>query len=169
MRKWSAIGFLLLMISAAAAAQKVSTDFDHNANFATYKTYKWAKQPSARDPLMNQWIIEGINSQLAAKGWTLVADAPADVNVMANVATREERSFDRYYNGGGWRWGGGFATTVVNNYAVGTLVVDMFDTNTHQAIWRAVASDTISDKPSKNTKNLNKSIDKMFKDFPPKK
>ena len=169
MRKWSAIGFLLLMISAAAVAQKVNTDYDHNANFAMYKTYKWAKQPSARDPLMNQRIIDGINSQLAAKGWTMVADGPADVNVMANVATREERSFDRYYNGGGWRWGGGFGTTVVNNYAVGTLVVDMFDTNTHQAIWRGVASDTISDKPSKNTKNLNKSIDKMFKNFPPKK
>ena len=35
-------------------------------------------------------------------------------------------------------------------------------------IWRGIASDTLSDKPQKNEKNLDKSVDKMLKDFPPK-
>jgi hypothetical protein len=36
-------------------------------------------------------------------------------------------------------------------------------------IWRGTASDTISDTPERNEKNLDKAVDKMFKKFPPKK
>ena len=66
--------------------------------------------------------------------------------------------------------GGGLgeATTTTDTYRVGTLVVDLFDTKSKKMIWRGSASDTLSDKSSKNIKNLNKGVEKMFKDFPPK-
>jgi hypothetical protein len=35
-------------------------------------------------------------------------------------------------------------------------------------IWRGIARDTISDNPEKNTKELQKVIAEMFKQFPPK-
>jgi hypothetical protein len=35
-------------------------------------------------------------------------------------------------------------------------------------VWWASASDTVSDKPEKNTEHLGKAVEKMFKDFPPK-
>src|SRR2546429_2425882 len=60
-----------------------------------------------------------------------------------------------FYNGlgGGRRWGfGGFgdATTTVETYTVGTLVVDLFDAKTEKLIWRSSSSDTLSDKADKN-------------------
>src|SRR5205823_3128973 len=68
-----------------------------------------------------------------------------------------------------WRWGGGFgdATTTVDNYKVGTLVVDLFDANSKNLIWRGSASDTLSDKSDKNIKELDKGVQKMFAHFPP--
>jgi hypothetical protein len=60
------------------------------------------------------------------------------------------------------------ATTTVENYKEGTLVVDMFDANTKKLLWRGNATDTLSDKSDKNIKKLDKSVEKMFKDFPPK-
>jgi hypothetical protein len=85
--------------------------------------------------------------------------------------TRNQQTLDTFYNGfgGGWRWGGGFgdATTTVDNYKVGTLVVDLFDTNTKTLIWRGSSSDTLSDKSDKNIKNLDKGVQKMFDHFPP--
>ncbi len=58
--------------------------------------------------------------------------------------------------------------TVVNEYAVGTLVVDMFDAKTKNLVFRGTAEDEISDNPEKNAKRLEKASTKLFKDFPPK-
>jgi hypothetical protein len=62
----------------------------------------------------------------------------------------------------------GIATTHVDTYVVGTLVVDLFDTRTKQVIFRGWATDALSDNPKKETKKLEKDIEKLFKDFPPK-
>ena len=74
--------------------------------------------------------------------------------------------------GGGWYWRGfggfGEATTTVDTYRVGTLVVDMFDASTKNLIWRGVSSDTLSSNPEKNTKKLDENVHKMFEHFPPK-
>jgi hypothetical protein len=35
-------------------------------------------------------------------------------------------------------------------------------------LWRGTSSDTLSDNPEKNTKKMDKGVEKMFKDFPPK-
>jgi hypothetical protein len=61
----------------------------------------------------------------------------------------------------------GEATTTEQDYKEGTLVVDLYDANSKQLIWRASAEDTLSDKASKNEKNLDKGVAKMFKGFPP--
>ena len=59
------------------------------------------------------------------------------------------------------------ATTYVENYTGGTLVFDMFDTNSKKLIWRGSATDVLSSKPEKNIKKLNKAGEKMFEHFAP--
>src|SRR6185503_20147604 len=102
-------------------------------------------------------------------GWTQV---PSDGNIslVAIESTQKHQTLNTFYNGfgGGWRWGGfGNATTTVDNYKVGTLVLDMFDSHTKQLVWRGSASDTLSSKTDKNIKNLDKGVQKMLKQFPP--
>ena len=62
-----------------------------------------------------------------------------------NTTPREQPTLRTFYDGfPGWRWGGfGEATTYVDNYEVGTLVIDMFDTRSKKLIWRGSASDTL--------------------------
>jgi hypothetical protein len=60
------------------------------------------------------------------------------------------------------------ATTTVDNIPVGTLVIDMYDTSTKQLVWRGLATDQLSDKPDKDTKKLEKAVNKMFDKFPPR-
>ena len=60
------------------------------------------------------------------------------------------------------------ATTTIDRVPVGTLIVDMYDTNSKQLIWRGEAQDQMSDKPEKDTKKLEKAVDKMFEKFPPR-
>ena len=67
------LGFLLLL-PTIVSAQKVTTDFDHNANFSQYKTFMWLREPRVKDPLMRPRIVDAVNSQLTAKGLRLVTD-----------------------------------------------------------------------------------------------
>ena len=162
---------LTLVLTAVSFAQDVKSDYDHNANFTQYKTFSWEKVQT-KDPLLVDRIKEAVNSALSAKGWTLVPSG-GDVEVFAIETTQEQQTLDTFYNGfgGGRRWGGfggfGDATTTVDKYKVGTLVVDLFDAKTEKLIWRSSSSDTLSDKADKNTKNLNKGVNKMFQHFPP--
>ena len=81
----------------------------------------------------------------------------------------ENPTWETFYNGfDGWLWSGfADATTYVEHYTEGTLVVDMFDTKTKKLIWRGSASDVLSGKPEKDEKKLDKAVSKMFERFPP--
>jgi len=162
---------IALLFASASFAQQVKTDYDRSANFSQYKTYSWEKVQT-QDPLWVDRIKEAVNADLTAKGMTLVQSG-GDVAVVAIETTQNQSTLNTFYDGfgGGWRWrgGGGFgnATTTVENYKVGTLVVDLFDGNTKKLIWRGSSSDTLSDKSDKNIKNLDKGVQKMFEHFPP--
>jgi hypothetical protein len=164
---------LMFLFAGKAAAQQVKTDYDRSANFAQYKTYSW-EHVKTQDPLDVDRIKTAVNSALAAKGWTQV-DAGGDVSIVAVEITRNQQTLNTFYDGlgGGWGWrrfgGGGFgeATTTTETYKVGTVVVDLFDTKTKQLIWRGAESDTLSNNSNKNIKNLDKGVEKMFKQFPP--
>ena len=156
----------------AAFAQHVKTDFDHQANFSQYKTYSWQEIKPANS-LWDARIKNAVDTQLAAKGWTQVPSG-GDVSIVAIKTTHTERTLNTFYDGmgGGWRWRGfggmGMATTTEQDYKEGTLVLDFYDANTKQLIWRGSAEDTLSDKASKNEKKLDKGVAKMLKAFPPK-
>ncbi len=164
---FASVGALLLFSTASFA--EVKTDYDRNANFGQYKTYSW-ENVQTQDPLMVDRIKAAVNSALTAKGWTLV-ESGGDVSVLAMEMNQNHRTLNTYYDGfgGGWRWGGGLgtATTTVDNYKVGTLVVDLFDAKTKKLVWRGSSSDTLSNNSDKNIKAIDKGAEKMFEHFPP--
>ncbi|HUN83314.1 MAG TPA: DUF4136 domain-containing protein [Terracidiphilus sp.] len=160
-----------ILSTVSMPAQQIRADYDRAVNFSRYKTYSWGKVHS-ENPLWVDRIKDSVNSALAAKGWNEV-DSGGSVSIMAMEITETHRTLDTYYDsfGGGWRWGrgGGFgdATTTEDTYRVGTLVIDLFDSNTKMLVWRGSASDILSNKSDKNIKNLNKSVAKLFSGFPP--
>jgi len=160
-----------LLFAITSFAQQVKTDYDRDANFSQYKTYSFEKVQT-QDSLWIDRIKEAINTALAAKGWTLVQSG-GDVAIVAIDTTQNQQTLNTFYDGfgGGWRWRGfggfGDSTTTVENYKVGTLVVDLFDSHTKTLVWRGSASDALSDKSDKNIKTLDKGVEKMFDHFPP--
>jgi hypothetical protein len=96
---------LVLLLPTILSAQKVTTDFDHAANFSQYKTFMWIREPRMSDPLMRRRVIDAINGMLTAKGLQLVAEG-GDLGIIANGATKEEHTLQTLYYGlgGGWGW-----------------------------------------------------------------
>lgn len=168
LQKRFAISLAGLLLTAAAAMAGITTDYDHGVNFAHYKTYSFGKVQTANG-LWDQRVKSALESQLAAKGWTEVPSG-GDVVVSARDAIHNQQQLNTFYDGfGGRRWGGGLgmSTTTVDNYKVGTLIVELFDGNSKSLIWHSAASDTLSNNPDKNIKSLDKNVQKMFQHFPP--
>jgi hypothetical protein len=107
-----------------------------------------------------------------------------DMTVTAIESTKDKQEYNTFYDGlggagfgyRGWRgWGGGWgggigdATTTVNQVPVGTLMIDLYDGKTHQLVWRGSSHQDLSTKASKNTSKFDKAVDKMLKEYPPKK
>jgi hypothetical protein len=164
--------FSLLSFSTIRSfAAHITTDYDHSADFAQYKTYTWLKV-QAEDSLWADRIKRDVNAQLAAKGWTEV-NSNASATIAAFRSTQNQQSLETFYDGfgGGWRWRGfggeGMSTTTTDITKVGTLVVDIFDSKTQKLLWRGKESNDLSSKPEENEKSLAKDIASMFKRFPP--
>jgi hypothetical protein len=170
------LSILLLGISlfggAATLDAQVKTDYDHSANFASYKTYSWIKVQSG-DSLWDSRLQQDVDAQLAAKGWTKV-ESNGDAAVSAFRSTRNQQSLETFYDGfgGGWRWRGvggtGMSTTTTEVTKVGDVVVDLFDAHTQKLLWRGNDSQDLSSNADKNIQKLQKDISNMFKHFPPK-
>lgn len=171
----SAITVAVLMLPAFAAAQDVKIDYDKAFNFAPIKTYSIALGTKWGNDLSERRVLTEVDEAIAAKGWKKVTASP-DVQVVLHGATQTKRNASTFYSGmggyGGYGYGGfggmGTASTVVNEYKVGMLVVDIFDSKSKALVFRGTAEDEISDNPDKNVKRIEKASTKMFKDFPPK-
>ena len=168
-----ALAGILFLFTSFSMAQQVKTDYDRAADFAHYKTYSW-EHVKTKDPLFVDRIENAVNAVLAARGWTQV-ESGGDVSIVAIQMTSNQETLNTFYNGfgGGWGWrrfgGGGIgeATTTTETYKVGTLFVDLFDAKTKKLLWRGTSSDILSNNSDKNIKNLDKGVEKMFKQFPP--
>ncbi len=168
-----ALTAMMFLFAGKSSAQQVKTDYDRGADFSLYKTYSW-EHLKTQDPLYVDRIKNAVNAALAAKGWTQV-DSGGDVSLVAMEITRTQQTLNTFYDGfgGGWGWrrfgGGGFgeATTTTETYKVGTLVIDLFDSKTKKLLWRGTSSDTLSNNSNQNIKNLDKGVEKLFKQFPP--
>lgn len=162
------MGFVIMTV-LLVYAQKVETDYDHQFDFSQLHTFAVKFGSVWNNPLQQQRAQEDIVRELASKGWTQAPDdASADAIVVIHGATKTEKSLDTWYSGGGWGWGPGMANTTVNTVRVGTMLIDVFDAKTKKLVFRGTASDDISDKPEKNAQKIDKAVQKMFKDFPPK-
>ena len=164
----------LLLTGRAAFAQKVTVDFDPAANFTKYRTFSWKEGLNTGNPLADKRVRDAVERQLGSKGLRRAIEGTPDLFVVFHASTREDVSLSTYYSswGYGWYpyWGmPATATTTVDRQTKGTLTVDLWDATTKRLLWRGIARDSVSDKPEKNAKKIQKAAAKMFKNWPPTK
>ncbi len=164
------ITLALLVLAVPCFAQKVNVDFDKEADFGKHRTYQYQNGTPIPNQLMDQRVLASIEYHLAMKGYERVEENP-DLVVTYHASTRQEQNIytDHFGTGYGRRWRGGVSTSTsrVQTYTKGTIMVDIWDAKEKALLWRGTATDTLSDKPEKNEKKLNKSFEKLFEKFPP--
>jgi Domain of unknown function (DUF4136) len=173
---------LLIGVATTLVAQDVRYNFAQSEDFSKYKTYKWVDVKGAdhANELTEKQIMAAIDTELAKKGLQKTDSDTADLYIDIQTAVGTEKEFTSYNTGWGygpgWRggWYGGGSTTTYGSTStiyVGQLGLDMYDSAKKELVWRGTASKTLDPKakPEKQQKNLAKAVEKLLKNYPPKK
>jgi hypothetical protein len=160
-----------LGVATAAQAQDVAYNAMPGTDFSKFKTYKWVAIEGAQHPdqIVEQQIKQALDAQFAAKGLKKTDADPADLLVGYQVAVNQERQWNTYGGGMGFRMGGGMGTATSSTINIGTLGLDIYDAAGKQLVWRGTATKTLDAKanPQKRQDNINKAAAKLLKNFPP--
>jgi hypothetical protein len=165
-------------------AQDVRTNYMPGTDFSRYHTYTWVDEVQGvpavgghPDQILDTQVKQAIDSQMAAKGFTKVADGgKPDLLLGYQLAIDREKQITGFANGwggwGGWGpWGGGLDTFSASTSTINirTFVVGMYDPAVKKLVWIGAAQHAIepSKKQEKNQEKLNKGAQKLLKDFPP--
>ncbi|HZF14689.1 MAG TPA: DUF4136 domain-containing protein [Steroidobacteraceae bacterium] len=161
---------LLVLASAAAIGQSISTNYVPGTDFSKFRTYRWVavEGATAVDQILDQQIKQAVDKQLATKSLTKKDADPVDLYVGYQVAVEQEKELNAF-GAPGWRFGGGMASVTTSTVDIGTLVLDIYNPVAKQLLWRGSASETVSTSgsPEKKQERLDKAMAKLLKKFPP--
>ena len=188
-RSRSASLFLVIALVGGCSGIQVSQDYDLSTNFNAYRTFAWAPEPTQKSgdvvidsPFMDRRIRTAIETTLESKGYPKAAGDRPDFLVTYQLVVKTQVEIDTVGPAFGWGvypygywgypypyWGGIDYTTFINQYEVGTLLVDFTDAKTHQLFWRGIGSRRIYQQPTpeKSTERVNRTVGEILAQYPP--
>lgn len=179
MKKRTIVPLLLGAAICTAHAAKPNIQWDEEYDFDAVETFQWQPTDSplqTSNPFLHERLVSDIQSQLTSAGLTETEQDP-DVYVTYHTTTEENVRInsDSYgygfggYGGPGWgAWGYGYngpvsTTTNVSTYDTNTLIVDIWDADRQELVWRASYSKVFSENPDKVEKQLTAAVEAMAK------
>lgn len=139
----------VVVLLSACSSLRVASDFDRDANFASYKTYNFypkGLEKLAVNGLDKKRMMAAVDTEMQAKGFTK-ADKP-DLFVNLIVVKRERTDvYDNGFYGGPWGWRGGWGWGMgwgpfwgggmrsFDRYEEGMFIIDFLDTKTKMHVW----------------------------------
>lgn len=176
--------FTMLFVNIIFA--QVKSDYDKEADFTTYKTYKFIGWEKNSDQILNDFdkkrILESFQKELTARGMTK-DDSNPDVGITLFIVVEQKTSTTAYtnYNGGmgygygrwgGWRagYGMGSSTTTYSedDYLEGTIVIDFYDESNKKLVWQGILKKEVVENPKKREKTIPKAVNKLMYQYPVK-
>lgn len=162
-------GLLAVLLITGCASVSVQTDFDQDADFSTYHTYKWMpplddrpnRSPFDND-LNRKRIHEAVDRELAARGYTLAGADEPDLLITYHMGLQDRVEVSTY-GYGTWRRP---YRREVHHYKESTLVLDMIDAGLKQLVWRGAGTGVIG-RYDDIDKRINDAVTAILKDFPP--
>lgn len=155
------VASLILLGVSFVSAQKVAVQTDPSADFTKYKTYSWQDGKAlAPNPMMHQHIMDAVDAQLKAKGFTKASEN-ADLVISYHVAVDQSVEWNSM---GGFRGWGATSGSIEKVYT-GQLVVDIADVANKRYLWRGTGTDTVTNDVTKTQKKVDKAVSKMFAKF----
>ncbi len=178
-----------ILTTSCGSGVTVTSDYDKTVDFTKYKTYTYYGWAENSDQVLTGFDKErfetSFEDEFSKRGWTNRANGDAIVSLY--VVVNEKTSYSSYtdhYNNGmyggmyassygyGYGYGSGMGmgtsttTTTQNDYLVGTLIIDVFDSKTKKHIWQGIGKKTVNENKSNREEHIQKAVAEIMKRFP---
>lgn len=176
-----AAGALAALLWLACSGLSVSADWDPKARFEALHTWAWLpgqvegrEERHPESPLVRRRIVAAIEDTFAARGYERLDGGKPDFWLAYHVAIERRLDARTIYDGytpGPWWHGYGFprADTYVEEYQVGTLLIDVIDGRSKELLWRGSAQARIEElhTPQEREKRVREAVQAVLERFPP--
>lgn len=182
--QWLCLLILLTSLSSCLPSITASNVYDRSANFAGFRTFAilepvavgTSANPTQFEPLLDRRVRDAIASEMVKKGLTPDAESPDlligyDVSIPQDTnqttAGGQGNGYSYWY---GYRYN--YSTEGIPNYRrvdeypVGTLLIDLIDPVTNQLVWRGSAAGEINATQTEESK-IRRSIIAILAQYPP--
>jgi hypothetical protein len=169
-----------LMVWSGCAHVKVSADWDQDINLSDFRTYAWAPGPQKEtgdvrvdSTLLDKRIRKAVNAQLRSQGYSEASASNADLLLGYHLSRDRKLNARTINNSFGFRhrhFGvGGGSRTYINQYDVGTLIIDLFERADNELVWRGSGTARVRDEstPAAADRKVALVVAKILEQFPP--
>jgi hypothetical protein len=159
--------FLLLLAARPAAAQEVKLDYSREVDFSRYKTFAWSPgQDPAKNAANHIRITRSVERGFVGKGLAKSTDGQPDAYLMYHSRVDDSvkvtsKSGDSYWEPSNRR-----TTVDIGKVKQGTLILDFYDAQTKDVIWRGIASG-IAVRPDRAEEDIDGAVKKLLEGYPP--
>ncbi len=177
--KWLVAGSMTGLLAACASGPTVKGDYDHQADFAQYRTFGFmtplGTDRAGYSTLLTERLKNATRSQMEMRGYTYSASSP---DLLVNFGAKMQQKtqvtpaapMGPYYGYragfyGGWP-GYGWGEDVYQ-YTEGTLNIDLVDARRRQLVWEGVAVGEVQDPDSTgSTQKVDQVVAEIFAKYP---
>lgn len=177
MKTTQILTLFLFLIALPALGQKVNVDYDGATAFSEYRTYQFYEtREDLRDysQTSHKKVVRQLRDYAEEGGLTEVETDPdvyiayytADWGDLRLTLSDLEYTYGSDFSLGSY-WEGGVGNRTSNSFTFkqGTLIIDVWDAERKQLVWRGMATASLAKDPDKNDKKIERSLKKMTKNW----
>jgi hypothetical protein len=171
-----------MILAVACSPVKVVTETTEKVDFSGYTTYSFLGWQKVDDEVLSnsdlQLMKDSFIKEIERRGLK-AGGADADLRITCYLVTSNESAFSGYndyvgrrssgYNHYSTGWSYGYAGTTSKQQAqlVGTLIMNVYEGNSKNQIWQAVATKKVKNNPQKDrSKSIPASVASVMRKFP---
>jgi hypothetical protein len=171
---------LFVTLSAGCAGIPVTTDFDPSVDFAAFRSYAWLPDPPGvssdsrlHDTSVDARVINAVDRELLLRGYekVLANEANFHISYYLGLETRiDVQTVHRSFNYDHRSWHGGQRLeTIVREYDVGTLLLDILDPAERRLVWRGSGNAKVraTADPAHRQARIDDGVRSILRRFPP--
>lgn len=159
---------LIVLFVTSCASVSVSTDYDKQAPFDSYKTFAFYKPGIDKveiSDLDKKRILRAIEKEMLVKGF-VKSETP---DLLVNINTTTEKNVNVYNAGIGYGWGpwyGGY-NRHVSSSTNGVLYIDLINSKDKQLVWQGRGSGYLTHNVEKKDERTQEFVTKILEKYPP--